>query len=474
MKFKRMKWLLSLVLASGLVFWLSADAQAHEYDGYTHDENINISAKDVGVDSEEDVRTFLSHAVNHFNQIYLDDTLSREQKNIKLVIFNRAARVEGVFKHAGTDMYTLGVSSRGVITSHAGYPGLFGHEVDFDAAGSDTAAVLKKLNDAKTTETAHCETYQDRGGGSSRVACARTIRAIESGAGGTIKLVAGLHHAEEDSAIGLPDCSRFRLETTAKHVYENQTLDNLEAYVKGVIKAFQEMMSRMVTDVIAERGGVQALAPLRTATPAEQKKFLQGLVEDTGLRVFDNIACFGSGDMRHGNIYPFIMGSDEKGTVILNGNNFDLAGLDLQVNDETLEGDDKSIAGLFRRKLDENKTATPVTATPVYRWDDPTTDEDDNEGWLEKGIVPGSSTKTSYIEVASMYGLVEPPLDAIFEGFPEHIFGSGIYNLKDDTGSDGGDGCAIATGDAAPQGALFNLLLAGAVLFSAVFLRRRV
>ena len=466
MKFKCTEWLLSLVLASGLVFSLSADTQAHEYDGYTHDANIDISAKDVGVDSEADVRKFLSHAVNHFNQIYLDDTLSREQKNIKLVIFNRTARVEGVFKHM--DMYTVIVSSRGFITNHAGYPGLFGHKVDFDAAGSDTAAVLKKLNDEQTTETAHCETYQDRGGGSSRVACARTIRT------GTIKLVAGLHHAEGDSAIDLPDCSAFKLKTTAKDVYENQTMDNLEAYVKGVIKVFQEMMSRIVTDVIAERGGPAALAPLATATPAEQKKFLQGLVEDTGLRVFDNVACFGSGDMRHGNIYPFIMGSDEKGTVILNGNNFDLAGLDLQVNDETLEGEDKSIAGLFRRELDENKTATPVTATPVYRWDDPTTDEDDNEGWLEKGIVPGSSTKTSYIEVASMYGLVEPPLNAIFEGFPEHIFGSGIYNLKDDTGSDGGDGCAIATGDAAPQVALFNLLLAGAVLFSAVFLRRRV
>ena len=464
--------LLSLVFAAGLVFSFSVDAQAHEYDGYTHDDNIDISAKDVGVDNQANVEKFLSHVVNHFDQIYNDDTLTREERDLKLVIFTRESRVEGVFKHADTDMYTLGISSRGVITvitNHARYPGLFGHEVDFDAADSDIAAVLKKLNDAPTTETAHCETYRDRGGGSSRVACARTI---ESGrGGGTVKFVAGLHHAENDSAITPPDCSRFKLETTAKHVYENQTPDNLEAYVKEIIKVTQKWISDIVTEVIDDRGGpAAALAPLETATPAERKEFVNGLLVDIGLRTLDNnlVACFGSGDMRHGNIYPFIMSRDEKGTVFLNGNNFDLNGLDLQVNDETLEGDDKSIAGLFRRKLDENKTATPVTATPVYRWDDPTTDEDDNEGWLEKEIVPGSSTKTSYIEVANLYGLVEPPLDTIFQGFPEYIFGSGIY-MKDD----GDDGCAIATGDAAARGALFNLLLAGAVLFSAVFLRKR-
>ena len=456
MKLRMYGMLLSLVFASGLVFSFGVDAQAHEYDGYTHDDNIDISAKDVGVDSEADVKKFLSHAVNHFTQIHYDDKLSPEQRILKSVIFGRASRVEGVFKHK--NMYTITVSSREVITNHAGYPGLFGYKVDFDAADSDIAAVLKKLNDEQTTETAHCETYQD----GSRVACARTVN-IE---GATVKLVAGIHHAEKDSALTLPDCSAFKLETTARHVYENQTMANLEAYVKGVIKVVQEMRSRIVAAAIEERGGVTALASLATATPAEQLEFRRDFAGDVGLRVFDNIACFGSGDMKHGNIYPFIMGSDEAATVVLNGNNFDLGGLNLQVNDETLEGEDKSIAGLFRRELDENKTATPV-----YRWDDPTTVEDDNEGWLEKGIVPGSSTKTSYIEVASMYALVEPPLDALFQGAPEYIFGSGIYNLKDDTGSDGG--CAIATGHAAPQGTLLNLLLAGAVLFSAVFLRKR-
>ena len=204
---------------------------------------------------------FLSHIVKHFNQIQDDDKLSQGERDTKTVILGRAFRAEEVFKHTDTNMYTIGINSRGFITNHAIYPNLLGYKIDFDAAGSDIAEVLKKLNAATTTETADCETYQDGSQDGSRVACAQKVDSTS----GIVMVVAGLHHVKGDSAINLPDCSGFKLETTAKDVYEDQTMANLEDYVKGVIKAGQEMMSRIVKDVIDERGGPAALAPCKAA-----------------------------------------------------------------------------------------------------------------------------------------------------------------------------------------------------------------
>ena len=57
-------------------------------------------------------------------------------------------------------------------------------------------------------------------------------------------------------------------------------------------------------------------------------------------------------DFKFGNIYVFIMDADpEHSTVLVNGNSFDLNGGNLKLKDYSLEGNDKTIAGLFNREL---------------------------------------------------------------------------------------------------------------------------
>ena len=204
-------------------------------------------------------------------------------------------------------------------------------------------------------------------------------------------------------------------------------------------------------------------------------------------RLYDQAACFGSGDFKHGNIYTFIMSADPAAsTVLLNGNNFDLNGANLELDDDELEGDDKSISGLFNRAL-----AGRTSATVEYRWDNPEIDTDDVEGFFMNRKVPGTSLKRSYIEVADINDVLQQdPL--LGSSVPEilYIYGSGIYPGPEEMmpeemmpeemmpeemmPEDGDDGCAIAGAGHTSQSALLNLFLIASVLFSVVFLRRRV
>ena len=225
------------------------------------------------------------------------------------------------------------------------------------------------------------------------------------------------------------------------------------------------------------------------ADPAKQAEITMGV----STRLFDKAACLGSGDFKHGNIYAFIMDTDlEKSTVLFNGNNFDLNGANLELNDDSLPGDDKSIAGLFARAL-EGETS----AYTNYRWDDPTTTDDDVPNFFRDRKVPGTSCKRSYIEVADLNELAADAvaqieavaqlnlpaslLDSFFPPQP-YIFGSGTYPGEDLCGEipempemmDDDDGaCAIAGAEHTSQSTLLNLFLVASVLFSVVFLRRR-
>ena len=115
------------------------------------------------------------------------------------------------------------------------------------------------------------------------------------------------------------------------------------------------------------------------------------------------------------------MGADlaNNSTVLLNGNSFDLNGTNLELDDDQLPGEDKSIARLFNRELGGNP-AIGDYATVSYHWDDPTDDTDDVENFLRDGKVPGTSCKRSYIEVANINAQIQgPPV--------LYIFGSGTY-----------------------------------------------
>ena len=456
MKFKTYGIVLNLLFALGLVFSFSVDASA-DHDG------TGIAAGEVEPTSEEDVKAFLDHIIDYHDQVFSENADDANALPREVVIYNRDIRREGPYKNSQKNMYSMGINERGVVTNHAGYPKLFGYHFDSDAEGSAVASTIQALIDGLSVDAPpHCETY-DTQNTQGRVACAKKVKTL----GGTVvTTIAGLHHAEDDSAFSVPDCAEFMLDTSAEDVFESQSDASLENYVKGVIGVFQRRMADITAEVFSDLAGE---IPLALSDPAKQEEIRLKI----GARVFDKIACFGSGDFEHENIYVFVMDANlEASTVLFNGNNFDLNGASLELNDDSLPGDDKSIARLFNRELGEG-TSTYVN----YRWDDPTTEADDIEGWFEMDSVPGTSCKRSYIELADLNALTaEAVTKATGLPFPSperpYIFGSGTYPGEGPC-SDDDDGCAIAGTGHTSQSALLNMFLIASVLFSAVFLRRR-
>ena len=209
-----------------------------------------------------------------------------------------------------------------------------------------------------------CETYGD-----GRVACAVKVDSPS----GKVTTIAGLHHAGDDLAFTLPSCEGFALDTTAEEVYNDPTDANLEAYVKGVIKVAQQQMKAATDAQLAEfiLGGGNPFVDLIDPTSLAAREFGMGIFQ----RIYDKITCFRSGDLRHENIYAFVMSANPAvSTVLFNGNNFDLNGTNLELEDDTLSGE-KNIARLFNNKL--GASANGDSAYANYHWDDPTTTDDD-------------------------------------------------------------------------------------------------
>lgn len=482
---------LSLFFMFGLLILVgfSIEAIAHESQGYTHDGEY-IHAENVGINNEEDMKELLSHVLLHFNLIQNDD-LEFPEKSERLSIIGRRFREEGRFKHEASNVYTWGINERGFITSHPVYPNLFGNEFNRDAEGSQVSDTLKRLIDNSKLVTSsstinsddlHCERYQY--GGQDRVACAAKVNSPV----GTVTSIVGLHHERNDSAIVPPPCDDFELETSAKDVYDNPTDANLKAYVKGIISKTQELTQEINTEIqtdipvlarlLAEAGLTQAdLANLLSQNladvdPVKLRMFTESVSREFGVRSFSRTYCFSTGDFKHKNIYPFILYVQSEDLVVfLNGNNFDLNGAVSDLDDDELQVDDKSTATLFRNALlgDETEYRVGQSAFVSYRWDDPETEEDNVENWLENGKVPGTSPKRTYIEVASVTeaSSIAPQVLA--------VFGSGIYNPKvsEEITSKDDDGCAIAGTGHTSQSALLSLFLIASVLFSAIFLRKR-
>ena len=382
MKFRIHGMVLSLFFALGLVFSFGMEASAsHGSEG--------IAAGDVDPTSKADVEALLTHIVDYYNDVNDQNAGDDLALSRAIVIYGRQIRMDGGAYKDG-DVYSMGINERGYLTNHAGYPGLFGYQFDPDAANSAVADTVKALIDGSDVGMPMCENY-----GQGRVACATKV---ESPAG-KVTVIAGLHHAENDSAFTLPDCSNFMLDTTtAEDVYDDPTDANLEAYVKGVIKVSQELIRDITTAVFTED---PATASAASTDPVAAAAFQQKVAQ----RLYDQAACFGSGDFKHGNIYTFIMSADPvASTVLLNGNNFDLNGTNLELDDDELPGSDKSISGLFNRAL-ADRTSTTVE----YRWDNPEIDTDDVEDFFMNRKVPGTSLKRSYIEVANINELLPLP-----------------------------------------------------------------
>lgn len=413
-------------------------------------------AEDVDPTNEEHVSEFLDNVADYYERVR-DEHFDPANLNAlirEVNIYSRAVRREGDYKHG--EVYSLSINNRNVVTNHARYPNLFGYAFDPEAEGSDVAGTIKALiegaNDAPQGMN-HCETY---GGEAMRVACARNV--AEALPGAHLTFIAGLHHEEDDPAFKEPACEGFALETTAEDVYEDPTNDeNLEAYVKGVIKVAQEEFAGTVTASIQESPGL--MGPARTI--------------DILRRAYDQSACYRIGDLKHGNIYTFIMEAEadpeEPATVIINGNNFDLNGTNLELNDDRLSGE-QNIARLFIQELGNVEAGS--SAYVNYHWDDPTNPNDNVANFLENNQVPGTSCKRSYIEVADITGALPPGLPL---GPTLYIFGSGTYPGDDVCEAEDDDGgCAIAGTGHTYKGALLNLFVIAFVLFPVALLRRRM
>ncbi len=465
MKLRIYGTVLGLFFALGIVFSFGVEASASHGDG------TGKAAGNVDPTVKAEVEDFLDHIIDYYNQVVAENTDDEDALNREVVIYGRQLRQEGPYKNAQNNMYSMALNSRGYITNHAIYSRLFGYQFKSDA-GTDIASTIKALIDGSAVGTTHCEEDYD---GQDRVACATKAESPS----GIITVIAGLHHAESDAAFALPGaCKNFTLDTTAEEVYKDHT--KLEDYVKGIIGAAQQRMSSLASEAVSDPANKELLT--RAAKLAENPQDPDGLAAAEELqekifeRVFDTIACFASGDFKYRNIYAFIMGTDMAGTVLVNGNNFDLNGLNLQANDDELPGDDKSIAGLFRNALTGGNREPQAgdSATVEYRWDDPDDPDDTIPDWFEMGSIPGSSPKTSYIEVANITKrLKENPLFASLVPDFLYIFGSGTY--PDSEMMDDGDGaCAIAGAGHTSRSTLLNLFLIASVLFSTAFLRRRV
>ena len=464
----------SLFFALLFVFSFSVEASAHEGD---HDESSGKTAEGIAdPTSEEEMKAFLAHIEEYYKQRE-DDTPGT------LAVLRRALREQGEYADFGRDIYLFSINQRGTVTNHAKYPEFLGYKFNRESDSEITQVIEYFINqphivpipggDFTRTGMKVCRKYGDEKpeyDNRKRIACA--VNALTSTGSETI--IVGLHHEREEGVFTPPDCSGFELGTPAEDVFEDPSDGKLEAYVKGVIRVAQQQMRDAGREWIRETKEEGGQIPRIFEDPNSPESI--NVARAITLRFYDKISCYGTSEhLKHGNIYSFIMNADPSSpTVVMNGNDPDLNGTNLEARDPYLPGEPK-IADLFSEKL--GAPASGNSDYVNYHWDDPSNLDDKISDFLERGTVPGTSCKRSYIEVANMTALLSELPE--FRGGSDSewlwIFGSGTYPGDDVCEGEGDDdgGCAIMGAGHTYKGALFNLLLTVSVLFSVVFLKRR-
>ena len=437
MDFKIQRTVLGLFFALGLVFSFSIQAFA------SHDGSMSITAGDVNHSNEEDVKEFPNHVVAYYNeQLRVDDTIQdpteRSLETLKkLTIFLREVRQEGDYNDGEIYMILMG---NDLVRNHAKHSELIAYEFDRNSNSSVTATLKELIDDESPVGESVCISYNE-----GKFACARKLPAR---GGGVVTLIVGLHHELNDSPFKLPDCPGFELGTPAEEVYKDQTNDGkLEAYVNGVIRTVKQEMARVWTESGAAE--IENLEQRRAQIFGEFHR---------------KLACFREKDFKHENIYIFVMEANpQTSTVLVNGNDFDLNGANLDLNDYKSPGE-PNIATRFNQALGGGIPPVGESAYVNYYWDDPVNNNDNVEGFLERKEVPGTSCKRSYIKVANIME---------FSGdktVVPYIFGSGTYQKDEVCQPESDDGgCAlVSAGQDNLKTAGLNMFLLAAVLFLAV------
>ena len=278
MKFKLHGVVFSLLFALGFVFSFSIEASGSHGDG------TGIAAGDVDPGNEAQMRMFLDHIVDYYDQVFTESMEGDANSRARAVtLYARDIRRSETYHHG--DIYAMVINSETThVANHPKYPGLLGYKFNPDAQNSDVAGALKALLDNSVLGgMPHCERY---GQNDDRVACATRIESIV----GQTTIIVGIHHAEDDDLFAPPDCPGFgfELETSAEDVYNNPTEANLEAYVKGVIGVTQKEMQSVLGAVISEdpEAAVAAFTDPAAAI-AFQSRLTQGFSE--------RVACYGLG-----------------------------------------------------------------------------------------------------------------------------------------------------------------------------------
>ncbi len=460
----RLLFLLGLVFSFG-----SVPVYAHVDDDKGGTEG-GREASEVTVTDESHVREFLSHVKGHYDS-FIESGGKRTGLGRKIAVISRNLRTSEVYKT--DEMYVIIINSVGNVLNHTAYPQFFGYKFNSDSTRKDMSPekALKSLIEGSAGGNTVCEDYNY--GGKTRVACATRGDFLVDN---NMTIIAGLHHAQE-GVFSEPDCSSFpRLPVTAEDVYKNPTEAQLKAFVVSSIESYEQALLTKVSELVNE-------TDLDLSDAQSAARFSLALTQKIG----GLVGCLTLGQFKHKNIYLFVMKKTPDGTVTINGNNPALNGLTLELEDDQLEGPDKKIVTLFRNALTKGSGGEPEVgqfATVKYRWSDPERTDDKVDNWLETNKVPGTSPKTSYIEVMNPMSeaVKENPafgrsLNAVVNNI-DNIFGSGIYPKASagmPAAEDDDDGCAIAGTDySSSQSTPANLLLTASVLLSVVFLRRRV
>ena len=484
MKFKIYKIFLYLFFSVAVGFSFQIEASAHEYRGYAHSPDLDINPESVGAGDADSIEKMALHFAEHIALIQDENSsLSRPEQAKELVILAQRAREQGVFNNG--EVYSMLVNPEGYILNHGLYPDLhfkrYLPSFEFKDRDDMTTGTVQRLLDSEDPPT--CVDYHYDG--QDRKICAMSTEVFS--AGGRTIIVMGLHHAKDDYNLierDNPNCNDplFSLAVTAKQVDDEQNPQEKEEllvqYVKAVAEKFKARHGRITLQLSSDYPQLVALA--RGLAPDSTPEQIQSAEEELGEKsvqiALRTTGCIGKGDYSEGSIYPFMLEPDE-GLAVLNGLDFHLYGVSVSLTDPNpIQCDGANILEAFINVATDGSgdladLAVGNNGFVTYHWDHPETPEDNNEGYLEKNEVPGSSIKKSYIEVID----ATPPQFAALGAPPSwRIVGSGIYLDDAEYCKEGNEGCTISATANTPQSTLLNLFLIASVLFSAVFLRKHI
>ena len=459
---------------------LHTQAFAHEYRGFSHSPDLDISAESVGVADEASITKMAVHLAKHIELIQASD-LSQPEQAKELVILGQRTRERGIFNNG--EVYFVLVNPEGYIANHGIYPDLhfkkYFPSFEFKDRDGMTTGTMETL---LASEAPTCVNYHY--GGEDRVACAMGVRVFS--AGGAVINLMGFHHARDDYDLieeDNPNCDvpLYSLPVTAGQVDGEQDPQRKEEllveYVKAVAEKFKQRSGATALQLFQQDPALVALGGglVPDSTPEQVEAAAKELGERSVRISLGTTSCLGSGDYKEGSIYAFMF-APEDGTAVINGLDFHRYGVSVSLTDpDPIQCDGANLLEAFRNAATNGSgnlmdLAEGNSGFVTYHWKNPTLTDDGNQNYLEKGEIPGFSIKKSYFEVVD----ITPPELATL-GTPPlwRIVGSGIYLDDAEYCEEGDEGCAIASTAPVSGSALLNLLVIAAVVLSVVAGRQR-